>query len=176
MEIDIETYLGQDAFVRKLDKAMDYDWLIERLKPYFSSLEDVTAAPIRALCLVLLEHLQPYAPRFADEPFLASIYGNWKTDMGYMWFLKAVPGSIPPFEDIFYPVCDMLPQEALQDLLRHVLTGCVSHGVAMEYRDETLYYMKCLSNEDREAEVERLAQTYAEQFYREIAAYRVWKG
>lgn len=176
MEIDIETYLAQDAFVRKLDKVMDYDWLMERLKPYFSSLEDVTGAPIRALCLILLEHLQPHALRFAGKPFLASIYDNWETDMGYMWLLKAVPAGIPLFEDIFYPVYDTLPQESLQDLLRHILTGCVSHGVAMEYRDETLYYMKRLSHEEQEAEVERLAQTYAEQFYREVTAYREWKG
>lgn len=176
MEIDIDAIVAKDALVRKLDTVMDYDWLTERLKPYFPELRDVTDAPFQALRLVLLEHLQPYALRYTGKPFLASIYDNWEIDMSYMWFLKALPADIPPFEDIFNPVYDTLPQETLQDLLRHILAGCVSHGVAMEYQDEPLYYMNRLSKEEQTAEVGRLAQAYAEQFYQEIAAYREGKG
>lgn len=172
MVIDIETMVPEDSFGRVLKRAMGYDWLTEQLKPYFPDANDETASPLRTLALIMIEHLQPYAPRYADKPFLWSIYGEWATSFDYMLLLAAVPPEIPPFEDIVNPVYERLPSEVLYELLRHILISCIGQRVAAEYRDEKLYYIQSLSSEEQTAEAERLARLYTEQFYKEVRIYR----
>lgn len=172
MVIDIETMVPEDSFARALKKAMDYDWLIEQLKPYFPDANDETASPLRALALIMIEHLYPYAPRYADKPFLWSVYSEWATSFGYMWLLAAVPPEIPPFDDVVNPVYERLPSGVLYELLRHILINCIELRVASEYRDEELYYIQGLSREEQTAETERLARLYSEQFYKEVRIYR----
>ena len=71
---------------------MDFDWLINQMKPYFPDDQDRTAAPVRALCLILLKYLEPCGLRCGDKPFLASVYDNWRDNNAYMWLLQGVPG------------------------------------------------------------------------------------
>ena len=182
--LTLEMLVSENSFARRLEKQMDFDWLINQVKPYFPDAQDRTAAPVRALCLVLLEHLEPYGLPCGDKPFLASIYENWRDNNAYMWLLQGVPwdipayqalsdfGDIPAFADIVYPVADKLPPEVLRGLLTHVLTNCAASRIAAEYPDQPLYYMNSLPNWEQADEVERLARDYAEQFYQEIAAYR----
>lgn len=167
---------------------MDFDWLINQMKPYFPDDQDRTAAPVRALCLILLKYLEPCGLRCGDKPFLASVYDNWRDNNAYMWLLQGVPwdvpvyqalsdfGDIPAFEDVFYPVAGKLPPEVLRELLAHILTSCASNRIAAEYPDQPLHYMNRLSKEEQAVEVERLARDYAEQFYQEVAAYRELAG
>lgn len=172
MVIDIETMVPEDSFARALKKAMDYDWLIEQLKPCFPDIKDRAASPLRTITLIMIEHLYPYAPRYADKPFLWSVYSEWATSFGYMWLLAAVPPEIPPFDDVVNPVYEKLPSEVLYKLLRHILINCIELRVAAEYRDEELYYIQSLSSEEQTAEAERLAHLYTEQFYKEVRIYR----
>jgi len=172
MVIDIEQMVPENAFARVLKKAMDCDWLIKQVKPYFPDARDAASPPIRALALIMMEHLKPYGLRYVDKPFLWSVYTEWSTSFSYMWLLEAVPSDIPPFEDVFYPVYDKLPAEVLHELLRHILTNCIRLRAAAEYSDEVLYYTRDLNSEEQAAEAERLARSYTEQFYREIDAYR----
>lgn len=188
MGLTLEMMVSKDSFCCKLEKQMDFDWLIERLKPYFPDIQDRTSAPVQALCLIMLEHLEPYAPRSEGKPFLASIYENWFENVAYMWLLQAVPeeipvykaistfGSIPAFEEIFYPVADLLPQKILYELLIHILSNCTASHIAAEHPDQPLYYMNRLSRADQDTEIERLANEYTEQFYKSVSAYRDWKG
>lgn len=188
MNLTLEMLVPESSFSRKLAKQMDFDWIINQVKPYFPDAQDRTAAPVRALCLILLEHLEPYGLRCTDRPPLASIYDNWRDNTAYMLLLQAVPGDIPAyktlsgfgdipaFEDVFYPVASKLPLEVLRGLLAHVLTNCVDNRIAAEYPDQPLYYMNRLSKEKQAAEVDRLAGDYAEQFYQEVAAYRDLAG
>ncbi len=186
MGLTLEMLVPENSFSRKLEKQMDFDWLIGQVKPYFPDAQDRTAAPVWALCLIVLEHLEPYGLRCADKdkPLLVSIYENWRDNSAYMWLLQAVPGDIPAykalsdfgdipaFEDVFYPAADKLPPDVLRGLLAHILTNCADSRIASEYPDQPLYYMNRLSKEEQAAEVERLACGYAEQFYQETAAYR----
>ena len=34
--IDIDTLVPSDHLLRKIEKVMDYDWIYERLEPYFA--------------------------------------------------------------------------------------------------------------------------------------------
>lgn len=184
----LETLVSENSFSRRLEQQIDFDWLIEQVKPYFPDTQDRTAAPIRTLCLIMLEHLEPYGLSYTDRPFLASIYENWRDNTAYMWLLQAVPGdipvykalsnfeNIPAFEDIFFPVASKLPLEIMRKLLTHILTNCVDSRIAAEYPDQPLYYMNQLSQEEKTIEIGRLSNDYAEQFYKEITAYQDWKG
>lgn len=186
--LTLEMMVSETSFAHRLEKQMDFDWLINQVKPYFPDAQDRTAAPVRALCLILLEHLEPYGLRCADKPFLASVYDNWRDNNAYMWLLQGVPRDIPAYQalsdfedipafaDIVYPVADMLPPEVLREMLAHVLTNCAASRIAAEYPDQPLHYMNRLSKEEQAAEVERLARDYAEQFYQEVAAYRELAG
>ena len=182
--LTLEMLVSENSFAHKLEKQIDFNWLINQVKPYFPDAQDRTAAPVRALCLILLEHLEPYGLRCGDRPLLASIYDNWRDNTAYMLLLQAVPGDIPAyrtlsdfgdipvFEDVFYPVAGKLPPEVLRELLAHVLTNCAASRIAAEYPDQPLYYMNSFSNKEQAVEVERLACEYAEQFYQEITACR----
>ena len=184
MGLTLEMLVSENSFARRLEKQMDFDWLINQVKPYSPDAQDRTAAPVRALCLILLEHLEPYGLRCGDKPLLASVYDNWRDNNAYMWLLQGIPwdvpayqalsdfGDIPAFEDVFYPVADKLPPEVLRELLAHVLTNCAASRIAAEYPDQPLYYLNSLPNGEQAAEVERLARDYTEQFYREVAVYR----
>ena len=186
--LTLEMMVSETSFAHRLEKQMDFDWLINQVKPYFPDAQDRTAAPVRALCLILLEHLEPYGLRCADKPFLASVYDNWRDNNAYMWLLQGVPRDIPAYQalsdfedipafaDIVYPVADMLPPEVLREMLAHVLTNCAASRIAAEYPDQPLHYMNRLSKEEQAVEVERLARDYAEQFYQEVAAYRELAG
>ena len=180
----LEMMVPKTSFARRLEKQMDFDWLINQVKPYSPDAQDRTAAPVRALCLILLEHLEPYGLRCGDKPLLASVYDNWRDNNAYMWLLQGIPwdvpayqalsdfGDIPAFEDVFYPVAGKLPPEVLRELLAHVLTNCAASRITAEYPDQPLYYLNSLPNGEQAAEVERLARDYTEQFYREVAVYR----
>ncbi len=188
MGLTLEMMVPKTSFARRLEKQMDFDWLINQVKPYFPDAQDRTTAPVRALCLILLEHLEPYGLRCGDKPFLASVYDNWRDNNAYMWLLQGGPRDIPAYQalsdfkdipafaDIVYPVADMLPPEVLRELLAHVLTNCAASRIAAEYPDQPLHYMNRLSKEEQAVEVERLARDYAEQFYQEVAAYRELAG
>ncbi|MBR0206896.1 MAG: hypothetical protein IJQ98_06370 [Oscillospiraceae bacterium] len=175
MEIDLDAYLPRDAFVRKLDKAINYDRLFEQLSPYFSDARGVTSAPVRAVLLILLEHLQPYAIHNTDKPFLASIHYNWQIDLSYMWLLHAAPQEIPAFEDVFYPVYDALPPDVLSAALYEILQSCFAQRVAAECRDDPLYSVLEMKKPEQDAELRRLAHEYADSFYQEVKAYKEWK-
>jgi len=134
-----------------------------------------------------MEHLEPYGRRSGDRPFLASVYDNWQDDTGYMWLLQAVPdltiyqkisdfGSIPSFEDVFYPVADHLPLDVLRERLAYVLRRCVAGGLKQGHSDEVLYHLGTLDEAGQESEIQRLSLEYAEQFYQEVAAYRADPG
>lgn len=69
--LTLEMMVSETSFARRLEKQMDFDWLINQVKPYFPDAQDRTAAPVRALCLILLEHLEPYGRRCGDRPLLA---------------------------------------------------------------------------------------------------------
>ena len=96
--LTLEMLVSENSFARRLEKQMDFDWLIGQVKPYFPDAQDRTAAPVRALCLVLLEHLEPYGLPCGDKPFLASVYENWRDNNAYMWLLQGVPWDIPAYQ------------------------------------------------------------------------------
>ena len=73
MGLTLEMMVSETSFAHRLEKQMDFDWLINQVKPYFPDAQDRTAAPVRALCLILLEHLEPYGLRCADKPDRKSV-------------------------------------------------------------------------------------------------------
>ena len=55
---DIEALVPRDRLLRKIEKVMDYDWLYERLSPYYK--ENVGRPgidPVVLIKMALLEHL-----------------------------------------------------------------------------------------------------------------------
>ena len=171
--VNLDQLVPQNSVVRRLEKAMDHPWLIEQLKPYYPDIADAAAAPVRMICLVMLEHLRPTVVLCppATQP-IEAIYEEWRTNTGYMWILRAWPQEIPPFGEVFYDACDKLPPELLTKIFRHILGRCAADRLAGEHRDEVYYYLQKMAPAERGQELDRLAQEYTDQLFHEISEIR----
>ena len=47
--LTLEMMVPKTSFARRLEKQMDFDWLINQVKPYFPDAQDRTTASVRAL-------------------------------------------------------------------------------------------------------------------------------
>lgn len=183
--ITFEMMVSKDSFGRRLERQIDFDLLVEKMKPYIPDTMDRTSPAVRAVLLILIEHMEPYALQYEGRPLLASIYDNWRDNTSYMWLLQGVPwdipayraltnfNDIPAFEDIFSPVAACLPPDALCEILEYLLGLCASNNIKGEFPDEPLYFLMPLDATEQRGEVHRLALEYTQQFYQEMAAYRV---
>lgn len=171
--VNLDQLVPQESVVRRLETAMDYPWLMQQLKPYYPDIADSGAAPIRMICLVMLEHLRPTVVLFppATQP-IEAIYEEWRDNVSYMWILGAWPQDIPPFGDVFYDACDKLPPELLTGIFRHILGRCAADRIAGEYPEDVFYYLQKMPPAEREQELDRLAQAYTDQLFHEVNEVR----
>ena len=56
---DIEALVPENHLVRKIEKVMDYEWIYERVAPYYSAAKNVRPGtdPVVLVKMVLLQHL-----------------------------------------------------------------------------------------------------------------------
>ena len=58
MITDLDTLIPQDHLLRKIEKVMDYDWLYERLSPYYCADNGRPGTdPVVLIKMVLIQHL-----------------------------------------------------------------------------------------------------------------------
>ena len=107
---DIEALVPRDRLLRKIEKVMDYDWLYERLSPYYK--ENVGRPgidPVVLIKMALLEHL--YGIRS-----LRQTYRDIQVNVAYRWSLGYdLLETIPHFATVSYAFCKRSPAE-LRDL------------------------------------------------------------
>ena len=58
MIVDIDMLVPKNHLLRKVDKVMDYDWIYERLEPYYSKrMGRPSVDPVVLIKMVLIQHL-----------------------------------------------------------------------------------------------------------------------
>ena len=79
--VDIDQLVPKDHLLRKIEKVMDYDWLYERLSPYYchGAGRDGTD-PVVLIKMVLIQHL-------FGIPSLRQTYREIQLNIAYRWFL-----------------------------------------------------------------------------------------
>ena len=136
--IDIEGLVPKNHLVRKIERVMDYEWLYERLSPYYCNDNGRPGTdPVVIVKLVLLQHL-------FGIPSLRQTHRETEVNLAYRWFLGyGLLEKIPHFATVSYAFCKRFPPE----LTAEVTAGNVHDSVAWDliYKrvterfDETVY-------------------------------------
>ena len=104
--VDIDELVPQDHLLRKVENVMDYDWLYERLSPFYchDNGRDGTD-PVVLIKMVLIQHLFGIAS-------LRQTHQRINDTISYRWFLGYnLLDKIPHFATVSYAFCKRFPPE-----------------------------------------------------------------
>ena len=106
--VDIDALVPQDHLLRKIEKVMDYDWLYERLDPYYCHDNGRPGTdPVVLIKMVLIQHLY-------GIPSLRQTYQRIQDTLSYRWFLGyGLLEEIPHFATVSYVFLHILMRTPL---------------------------------------------------------------
>ena len=79
--IDIDSLVPSEHLLRKIEKVMDYEWLYERLEPYYNHNNGRPGTdPVVLIKMVLIQHL-------FGIPSLRQTHREIQVNLAYRWFL-----------------------------------------------------------------------------------------
>ena len=104
--VDIEELVPQDHLLRKIEKVMDYDWLYDRLYPYYCHDNGRNGTdPVVLVKMILIQHL-------FGIPSLRQTHREIQVNVAYRWFLGYnLLDKIPHFATVSYAFCNRFPPE-----------------------------------------------------------------
>ena len=121
--VDIDALVPQDHLLRKIEKVMDYEWLYERLDPYYCHDNGRPGTdPVVLIKMVLIQHLY-------GIPSLRQTYQRIQDTLSYRWFLGyGLLDEIPHFATVSYAFCKRFPEE-LTDLTDHAVSDIMTVSI-----------------------------------------------
>ena len=167
---DLEALVPKDHLLRKIEKVMDYDWLYERLDPYYCHDNGRPGTdPVVLIKMVLIQHLY-------GIPSLRQTHQRIEDTLSYRWFLGyGLLEKIPHFATVSYAFCNRFPEELSQEIFEHILNKALNNKMvdpSIVFVDGT--HIKASANK-KKFQKEKVAQTakvYAEQLREEVNAER----
>ena len=167
---DLDALVPKDHLLRKIEKVMDYDWLYERLEPYYCHDNGRPGTdPVVLIKMVLIQHLY-------GIPSLRQTYQRIQDTLSYRWFLGySLLDEIPHFATVSYAFCKRFPEELSSEIFEHILNKALNNRMVdpnIIFIDGT--HIKASANK-KKFQKERVAQTakiYAEQLRQEVNAER----
>lgn len=95
--VDLEALVPKDHLLRKIEKVMDYEWLYERLDPYYCHDNGRPGTdPVVLIKMVLIQHLFGISS-------LRQTYREIQVNVAYRWFLGCgLLDNIPHFATVSY--------------------------------------------------------------------------
>ena len=123
--VDIDALVPQDHLLRKIEKVMDYDWLYERLDPYYCHDNGRPGTdPVVLIKMVLLQHLY-------GIPSLRQTYQRIQDTLSYRWFLGyGLLDEIPHFATVSYAFCKRFPEELTEEIFARILKKALNHRIS----------------------------------------------
>ena len=168
--IDIDALVPSDHLLRKVEKVMDYDWLYERLRPYYcAGVGRPGTDPVVLIKMVLIQHL-------FGIPSLRQTHREIEVNVAYRWFLGYnLLEAIPHFATVSYAFCKRFPPELSEEIFAHILNKMLNHRMvdpSMIFVDGT--HIKASANKKKfqKEQVAKAAKVYEEQLRREVAEER----
>ena len=103
--VDLEALVPKEHLLRKIEKVMDYEWLYERLDPYYCHDNGRPGTdPVVLIKMVLIQHL-------FGIPSLRQTYQRIQDTLSYRWFLGyGLLDHIPHFATVSYAFCQRFPE------------------------------------------------------------------
>ena len=120
--VDIDQMVPADHMLRKIEKIMDYDWLYERLSPYYCHDNGRPGTdPVVPIKVVLLQHLY-------GIPSLRQTQERVNDTVSYRWFLGySLLDKIPHFATASYAFCQRFPAELPAEIFSHILNKAINN-------------------------------------------------
>ena len=120
--VDLEALVPQDHLLRKIEKVMDYEWLYERLDPYYCHDNGRPGTdPVVLIKMVLIQHL-------FGIPSLRQTHQRIQDTLSYRWFLGyGLLDEIPHFATVSYAFCKRFPEELAQEIFEHILNKALNN-------------------------------------------------
>ena len=168
--VDVDALVPQDHLLRKIEKVMDYEWLYERLSPYYCAEKGRPGTdPVVLIKMVLLQHL-------FGIPSLRQTYREIQVNVAYRWFLGySLLDEIPHFATVSYAFCKRFPDELTSEIFEHILNKALNNRMldpSMIFIDGT--HIKASANKKKfqKEQVAKAAKIYSGQLRREVNAER----
>ena len=123
--VDIDALVPEDHLLRKIEKVMDYDWLYERLDPYYCHDNGRPGTdPVVLIKMVLIQHLY-------GIPSLRQTYQRIQDTLSYRWFLGyGLLDEIPHFATVSYAFCKRFPEELTEEIFARILNKALNHRIS----------------------------------------------
>lgn len=167
---DLDALVPKDHVLRKVEKVMDYDWLYERLDPYYCHDNGRPGTdPVVLIKMVLIQHL-------FGIPSLRQTYQRIQDTLSYRWFLGyGLLEEIPHFATVSYAFCKRFPAELSEEIFDHILNKAINNRMldpSMVFIDGT--HIKASANKKKyqKEQVAKAAKVYAEQLQKEVNTER----
>ncbi len=168
--IDLEALVPKEHLLRKIEKVMDYEWLYERLDPFYCHTNGRPGTdPVVLIKMVLIQHLY-------GIPSLRQTHQRIQDSMAYRWFLGyGLLDEIPHFATVSYAFCKRFPEELTAEIFEHILNKALNNRMvdpSVIFIDGT--HVKASANK-KKFQKERVAKTakiYSEQLRKEVNAER----
>ena len=114
--VDLEALVPKEHLLRKIEKVMDYEWLYERLDPYYCHGNGRPGTdPVVLVKMVLIQHL-------FGIPSLRQTYREIQVNNAYRWFLGyGLLDNIPHFATVSYAFCQRFPDELTSEIFEQML-------------------------------------------------------
>ena len=172
--VDIDALVPADHLLRKIEKVMDYDWLYERLDPYYCHDNGRPGTdPVVLIKMVLIQHLY-------GIPSLRQTYERIGDTVSYRWFLGyGLLEKIPHFATVSYAFCRRFPAELSEEIFEYILNKAINHRMvdpSAIFIDGT--HIKASANKKKyqKEQVRKAAKIYDEQLRKEINEERAKLG
>ncbi len=172
--VDIDVLVPKDHLLRKIERVMDYDWLYERLDPYYCKDNGRPSVdPVVLIKMVLIQHLY-------GIPSLRQTYERINDTLSYRWFLGyGLLDRIPHFATVSYAFCKRFPAELSEEIFEHILNKALNNKMVdpkAVFIDGT--HIKASANKKKyqKEQVAKAAKVYGEQLRAEINTEREMLG
>lgn len=168
--VDIDALVPQDHLLRKIERVMDYEWLYERLSPYYCHDNGRNGTdPVVLVKMVLIQHL-------FGIPSLRQTRREIFVNNAYRWFLGySLLDDIPHFATVSYAFCKRFPAELAAEIFEHILNKALNNRMVdpnIIFIDGT--HIKASANKKKfqKEMVAKTARIYEEQLRAEVNAER----
>ena len=163
---DLDALVPSDHILRKIEKVMDYEWLYERLSPYYCHDNGRPGTdPVVLIKMVLIQHL-------FGIPSLRQTYQRIQDTLSYRWFLGyGLLDEIPHFATVSYAFCKRFPEELSSEIFEYILNKALNNRMvdpSAIFIDGT--HIKASANKKKyqKQKVAETAKVYTEQLRQEV--------
>ena len=168
--VDIDSLVPADHLLRKVERVMDYEWIYERLDPYYCHDNGRPGTdPVVLIKMVLIQHL-------FGIPSLRQTYQRIQDTLSYRWFLGyGLLDDIPHFATVSYAFCRRFPDELTTEIFEHILNKALNNRMvdpSIIFIDGTHIKASANKKKHQKEQVKKAAKVYSGQLRREVNAER----